>query len=122
MMAEVIPIDLAADREEENGVLETMVWAASAGIVDFSRIILLRNGNAFDRPSPGVDPVYHLLYADQGGFLPAVQNILALLGRTWSIIGNFTNLQTIWGISLALRAIFYRPSNFGNGMEGDVLG
>lgn len=35
----------------------------------------MRTASDFDRAPPGEDDVFHLLYAEQGGFPPSIQNI-----------------------------------------------
>jgi purine nucleoside permease len=35
----------------------------------------MRTASDFDRAPPGVDEVYHLLFADQEGLLPSIENI-----------------------------------------------
>jgi hypothetical protein len=57
-----------------------MLRGALAGLIDFARIVLLRTASDFDRAPPGIDEVYHLTKAPQGGFQPALRNIL-LAGR-----------------------------------------
>ena len=94
-------------------------------MVDFARIVLLRTASDFDRPPPGVDPVYHLRESSQGGFGPAIQNIL-LAGRPFvdDVVNNWyeiyekgivaTNyLGDIFG-SLSTK---YGKPNFGNGVH-----
>jgi purine nucleoside permease len=61
--------------QEDNATLEAMVRAAKDKLVDFARIILMRTASDFDRPYPGTSDVYNLLYANQGGFEPAIENI-----------------------------------------------
>ena len=51
-----------------------MVRAALAGLVDFSRIIVMRSASDFDRPPPGLT-AYDNLFTDVGGFLPALANL-----------------------------------------------
>jgi purine nucleoside permease len=60
--------------QEDNATLEVLLRATLAGRVDFSRIIAMRTASDFDRPYPGENPVANL-FANQGGFLPAVANI-----------------------------------------------
>lgn len=43
--------------------------------MDFSRVIVLRTGSDFDRAPPGVD-AYTAFEASQGGFEPALQNLV----------------------------------------------
>jgi len=71
-----------------------MLRAALLGLVDFARIVLLRTASDFDRPPPGVDPVYHLREAPQGGFTPAIQNIL-LAGQPFirDVIENWNTYE-----------------------------
>ena len=57
-----------------------MLRAAVQGLVDFSRIVIMRTASDFDRPYPGESAYYNLLYAEQGAFEPAIQNIY-LAGR-----------------------------------------
>jgi purine nucleoside permease len=61
--------------QEDNAILEVMTRAATTKVVDFSRIIVMRTASDFDRPYAGEDAYYNLLYADQGGYTPAVENI-----------------------------------------------
>ncbi|TVY85410.1 Purine nucleoside permease [Lachnellula suecica] len=61
--------------QEDNATLEAMVRAAINGLVDFSRIIIMRTGSDFDRPYDGESVEDNLLYADVGGFEPAIENI-----------------------------------------------
>jgi len=66
--------------QEDNATLEAMLRAAVQGLVDFSRMIVMRTASDFDRPYPGESAYYNLLYSEQGAFEPAVQNIY-LAGR-----------------------------------------
>lgn len=61
--------------QEDNAVLEALLRAAGAKLVDFSRIIVMRSGSNFDRPWVGGSATNNLLYANQGGFGPAVENL-----------------------------------------------
>jgi purine nucleoside permease len=93
--------------QEDNATLEVLLRAALAKLVDYSRIIVMRTASDFDRPYPGENPVANL-FADQGGFLPAVANIY-LAGikvvegvlKGWDskfeagIPGSFTSLSLI---------------------------
>jgi purine nucleoside permease len=51
-----------------------MLRAALAGLVDFSRIIVMRSGSDFDRQPPGLT-AYDNLFSDAGGFLPSLANL-----------------------------------------------
>lgn len=61
--------------QEDNGTLEALLRGAAAGKIDFSRIIVMRTGSDFDREAPGYSAAYNLLYANPGGFEPAIENI-----------------------------------------------
>ncbi|KAI9724176.1 MAG: hypothetical protein M1828_003921 [Chrysothrix sp. TS-e1954] len=74
--------------QEDNATLEAMVRAAVHKLVDFSRVIVMRTASDFDRPYAGEADTTNLLYADQGGFDPAIQNIY-LAGR--EVIAGIVN-------------------------------
>lgn len=61
--------------QEDNSTLEAMLRAAMVGLVDFSRIIIMRTASDFDRPYIGEAAITNLFYANQGAFEPAIQNI-----------------------------------------------
>lgn len=61
--------------QEDNATLEVLLRAATHGLVDFSRIILMRAASDFDRPYPGLSPLDNLVYVADTGFEPAVDNI-----------------------------------------------
>ena len=61
--------------QEDNATLEALLRAAVHNLTDFSRIIVMRTASDFDRPPPGISQIDNLLYVDQGGFEPAIQNI-----------------------------------------------
>lgn len=81
--------------QEDNANLEVMVRAAIEGLIDFSRIIVMRTGGLlayapfsahriltetrvgsnFDRPPPSISGWEHLALSDQNGFDIAVDNI-----------------------------------------------
>ena len=44
----------ALTAQEDNGSLEAMVRADKAGLMDFSRVILMRTASDFDRAPPGL--------------------------------------------------------------------
>lgn len=62
-------------QQEDNATLEALLRGALYGKLDFSRIILMRTISDFDRAAPDETEVYHLLYAEQEGFTPSIQNI-----------------------------------------------
>ncbi|KAF9531969.1 purine nucleoside permease-domain-containing protein [Crepidotus variabilis] len=61
--------------QEDNATLEVLLRAAIAGLVDFSRIIVMRTASDYDRQFPGEEAYFNLFYANQGSFLPAVKNL-----------------------------------------------
>ncbi|KAI9806058.1 MAG: hypothetical protein M1833_004465 [Piccolia ochrophora] len=60
---------------EDNATLESLLRSAKAGLVDFSRIIVMRTASNFDRPHPGQSAADSLLTASSGGFVPACENL-----------------------------------------------
>lgn len=62
-------------QQEDNASLEALFRGASAGKVDFSRIIIMRTISDFDRAPPDETEVFHLLYAEQEGFDISIENI-----------------------------------------------
>ncbi|THW05690.1 purine nucleoside permease [Aureobasidium pullulans] len=62
-------------QQEDNATLESLLRGAILGKLDYSRIIIMRTISDFDRAPPGETEVYHLLYAEQEGFVPSIQNI-----------------------------------------------
>jgi purine nucleoside permease len=61
--------------QEDNGTLEALIRAHAAGLVDFSRVIIMRTASDMDRPYPGQAATANLWWENQGAFVPAVQNI-----------------------------------------------
>lgn len=61
--------------EEDNATLEAIMRAAAMNLTDLSRVIVMRTASDFDRPPPGISEIQNLLYANQGGFPPAILNI-----------------------------------------------
>lgn len=63
-------------QQEDNSTYEALLRASREGLVDIQRLAVLRAGSDFDRPAPGASEVDNLLkYADQGGFVPALENL-----------------------------------------------
>lgn len=67
---------------------------AKAGLMDYSRVMILRTGSDFDRAPPqgasGGLTAYQAFIADQGGFAPALQNlVLAGSPVVKAIVGNW---------------------------------
>ncbi|KAF9264619.1 purine nucleoside permease [Marasmius fiardii PR-910] len=62
-------------QQEDNATLEALLRGALSGLVDFSRIIVMRTGSDFDRPFPGQTAAEGLfMFEEQGGFVPALTN------------------------------------------------
>lgn len=74
-----------ATAQEDNATLGALMRGALIGIVDFSRIIIMRTGSNFDRPYPGQSAIQNLRYEDSGGLWPSINNIY-LAGR--EVIGG----------------------------------
>ncbi|WP_213877632.1 purine nucleoside permease [Pseudomonas sp. dw_358] len=63
-------------QQEDNSTYEALLRASRIGRVDIQRLAVVRAGSDFDRPYPGYSEVDNLLkYADQGGFVPALENL-----------------------------------------------
>ncbi|KAL3470005.1 purine nucleoside permease [Aspergillus californicus] len=62
-------------QQEDNASLEALLRGATASLVDFGRIIIMRTASDFDRPHSNQDAMDNLLYAEQGAFEPAVENL-----------------------------------------------
>ena len=64
-------------QQEDNAAYEALRRADAADLADARRVAVLRTGSDFDRPAPGASAVRNLLdFADQGGFAPALQNLV----------------------------------------------
>ncbi|KAL4913684.1 purine nucleoside permease [Aspergillus aurantiobrunneus] len=63
-------------QQEDNASLEVLLRGAVSGLVDFSRIIVMRTGSDFERPHFGETAMENLFTAEeQGAFDPAVENL-----------------------------------------------
>jgi purine nucleoside permease len=70
-------------QQEDNSSVEVLVRATATGLLDRSRLLILRTGADFDRPYPGQTVSDALVnYAEQGGFLPAINNLFNA-GSPW---------------------------------------
>ena len=95
--------------QEDNATLEAMIRGAAAGLVDFSRIIIMRTASDMDRPYPGEAATTNLFWANQGAFEPAVQNIY------------LAGVKVVEGILGAWDTTFARGVNTTN-YVGDIFG
>ncbi|KAK7024936.1 purine nucleoside permease [Favolaschia claudopus] len=65
-----------SSQQEDNAVLHALLRGAVSGLVDFSRIVVMRSGSDFDRPPEGGDAAENL-FAAPVGFPPALVNLRA---------------------------------------------
>ncbi|KAJ5156916.1 Purine nucleoside permease [Penicillium canariense] len=101
--------DYCSTAQEDNATLEVLVRSSSHKLTDFARIIVMRTASDFDRPYPGSSATYNLLYSDQGGFEPALENIYR------------AGIQVVQGILRGWDATFakgIKPRNY----IGDIFG
>ena len=61
--------------QEDSAILKVLLCATVAGLVDFARIIVMRNASDMDRPYSGQAATTNLFWAIQGDFEPALGNI-----------------------------------------------
>ncbi|KAL8277613.1 hypothetical protein RQP46_010045 [Phenoliferia psychrophenolica] len=63
--------------QEDNATLEALMRGTKAGLVDYSRAIVLRTASDFDRAPPASANLtaYEAFEAEQGGFAPAIANL-----------------------------------------------
>ena len=61
--------------QEDNATLEALLRGHKAGLVDFSRIIIMRTASDMDRPYPGGSATANLWGDDQGAYPPALRNL-----------------------------------------------
>ncbi len=69
------PASTALPAQEDNASLSSLPRAASCNLTDFARNISMRIASDFDRPPPSVTSLQNPLYAEQGSFPPALNNI-----------------------------------------------
>jgi len=95
-------------QQEDNAILEVLLRGAVHGLVDFSRIIIMRTASDFDRPFKGQSAADNL-FADPGGFKPSILNLY------------LAGVEVINGILSGWQTTFERgvkPSNY----VGDIYG
>ena len=66
-------------QQEDNASLTALERAAEAGLVDFTRVAVLRTASNFDREAPGQSAAESLV-AHSGGYLPSVVNAYRVAG------------------------------------------
>lgn len=95
--------------QEDSAILESLLRATKANLVDFSRIIVMRTAANFDRPPPGISAYDHFFYKNAGGFLPSLANLY------------LAGIPIINGIVKEWESIFakgIKPTNY----IGDIFG
>ena len=76
--------------QEDNATLEALLRGHKAGLVDFSRIIIMRTASDMDRPYPGGSATLNLWGDDQGAYPPALRNLhLAGIKIIEGIVGGW---------------------------------
>ncbi|KPX47080.1 putative Purine nucleoside permease [Pseudomonas savastanoi pv. glycinea] len=82
-------------QQEDNSTYEALLRASKAGKVDVNRLAVVRAGSDFDRPYPGYSEVDNLLkYADQGAFVPALENLYRTGNPlVQAIVGDWKNWE-----------------------------
>ena len=78
-------------QQEDNAIFAALLRADEAGLADARRVAILRTGSNFNRPPPGVSAARNLLdFAEQGGFAPALENLVrAGMPLVAAIAGNW---------------------------------
>lgn len=61
-------------QQEDNATLNALTRGAQAGLMDLSRVAVLRTASNFDRPHPG-QTAFDSLSGNSGGFGPAIANL-----------------------------------------------
>ncbi|KAI1820444.1 purine nucleoside permease [Xylaria intraflava] len=81
--------------QEDNASLEVLLRGAAAGLVDFSRIIVMHTASDFDRPFPGEDALFHLVSANQGALDSSIENLF--LAGIKVVEGILNNWDKVFG-------------------------
>ncbi|KAI0683881.1 purine nucleoside permease [Cytidiella melzeri] len=95
-------------QQEDNGTLAALVRAAVRGVVDFSRVVVMRTASDFDRPYEGQGAVDNLFYGLRG-YEAAVRNV------------------GVVGVRIVMGVLRGWEERFGRGVEasnyvGDIFG
>jgi purine nucleoside permease len=61
-------------QQEDNATLNALTRGSQAGLVDLTRVAVLRTASNFDRPYPG-QSAYDSLTGNSGGFVPSIVNL-----------------------------------------------
>lgn len=95
-------------QQEDNATLEALIRAAVLGLVDFSRIIIMRTGSDFDRQFDGQTAADNLFFG-LSGFVASITNL------------QIAGVQVVRGILAGWERVFekgVKPANY----VGDILG
>jgi purine nucleoside permease len=78
-------------QQEDNATYAALQRGDAAGLADARRVAVLRTGSHFDRPPRSGNSADNLLdFADQGGFAPALANLVrAATPLVDAIVGNW---------------------------------
>lgn len=101
--------------EEDNATLTALRRGANAGLLNFTRIALLRTASNFDQQHPG-QTAYESLTTRSGGFVPSVTNAY-LVGSTLTreIIADWNNWKNGVPPAAAARVTnIVQPTNLSN--------
>ncbi|KAJ7269899.1 purine nucleoside permease [Mycena rebaudengoi] len=99
-------------QQEDNATLNSLMRGAMFHLVDFSRIIVMRSGSDFDRPSPGQSAVDNLL-GPTPGFPPSILNLY------------LAGVQIVQGVINGWNSTFERgvkPRNYVGDIYGSIGG
>ncbi|KAJ7656531.1 purine nucleoside permease [Mycena polygramma] len=95
-------------QQEDNAILSALLRGGLSGLVDFSRVIVMRSASDFDRPPVGGNAADNL-FAPAVGFPPALLNL------------RLAGVKVVQGIVEGWEATFERgiqPANY----IGDIMG
>ena len=79
-------------QQEDNATYEALKRGAAAGLLDISRIAVLRTAANFDRPHPG-QTAYESLNSKSGGFGAAIAN---LYHAAWPLVNDIVTRWQLW--------------------------
>ncbi|GAA5831531.1 hypothetical protein JCM3766R1_001789 [Sporobolomyces carnicolor] len=93
----------ALTAQEDNASLESFMRASTAGLVDYSRIMLLRTASDFDSAPNATFDALTAFQAEQGGFEPAIQNLVIVGGPVVEDIHS--NWDSLYAAGIAAPAV-----------------
>ncbi|GAA6009236.1 hypothetical protein JCM11491_004240 [Sporobolomyces phaffii] len=102
----------ALTAQEDNASLEAFMRADRAGLVAYDRILLLRTASDFDSAPNATFDALTAFQAEQGGFEPAIQNIL-IVG--WPVVKDIeTNWDSVYANGIAPQDSLANGSYYGD--------